>query len=264
MDDNAWSWMFGPVWIFLCVLSRTGPLLALMPPIRGSTVPNRVRVLMALMLAGAVTPLVLQHATPLPSALPLIAIALAKELLLGILLGTAIQVVMTGLQLGGQIMSTLASMDIAEAADPMTQEQTSVINQLLSLLAMALFLAMGGHRQLLACCLDSFALYPAGAVMTDGPWLSHVGNLLQHSLEIGIRAAAPAAIALLLANLITALIGRTLPQLNIMAIGFNLNIAVLLVMLTLSIGSLSWVFQSELTQWIESTHELLSEDAARG
>jgi flagellar biosynthetic protein FliR len=62
---------------------------------------------------------------------------------------------------------------------------------------------------------------------------------------------------LLLANLVTALIGRTLPQLNIMAIGFSLNVTILLVVLALSVTSIGWVFQDELGLWVERTIDLL-------
>jgi flagellar biosynthetic protein FliR len=58
---------------------------------------------------------------------------------------------------------------------------------------------------------------------------------------------------LLLANFVTALIGRTLPQLNIMAIGFSLNVTIMLLVMALSITSIGWVFQDELAGWIERT-----------
>jgi len=216
----------------------------------------RVRAMIALMLAITITPLVMRDAAPLPGSLLVIGIQIAKEILLGVLFGTSVQLVLNGLQFGGQIMSSLASMDIAEAADPANDENTSIINQTLSLIAMGLFLILGGHRQLIGCCLDSFERYPAGAVLAEEFWLLHLHDLLQLSIGIGIRAAAPIALALLLANLITALIGRTLPQLNIMAIGFNLNVLVLLLMLTFSLSTIGWVFQSELAQWLERTANL--------
>jgi flagellar biosynthetic protein FliR len=254
----------GPLWAFLCVLSRTGTLLTMMPPLRGSQVPMRVRALLAIMLAFAVTPLVMTNASPPPNNLLMMGIQLAKEVLLGVLFGTAIHVVVTGLQFGGQIMSSLASMDLAEGADPTTEETTSVINQMLSWIAMAMFLALGGHRQLLSCCLDSFSHYPAGAILAEQHWLLHFQELLTHSITIGIRAAAPVAIALLIANLVTAIIGRTLPQMNIMAIGFNINVFVLLLMLVLSIGGMGWIFQNELATWIDRIQNLFPPVIANG
>ena len=256
--DLITALLSGPMWTFFCVLGRTGPLLVMMPPIQGSAIPNRVKVLLALMIAMSVTPLVMVDATPLPPHLAGMVIGVAKELLLGLLFGTAVIMIITSLQIGGQVISSLASMDVAQAADPSTEETVTVVSQMFSWVAMALFLTLGGHRMVLGACLDSFSVYPAGGVLAEENWLMHLHELLRHSVSIGMRAAAPPAIALLLANFITALIGRTLPQLNIMAIGFNINVTIMILVLAMSMASIGWVFQNELTEWIEKTTGLFA------
>ena len=259
--DFISSLLYGPMWTFLCVLGRTGPLLVMMPPIQGSAIPNRVKVLLTLMIGLSVTPMVMANSTPLPPHLAGIVIGLAKELLLGLLFGTAVLMIITSLQIGGQVISSLASMDVAQAADPTTQETVTVVSQMFSWVAMALFLTLGGHRYVLGACLDSFTVYPAGGIITEEHWLMHLHDLLRHSVSIGMRAAAPPAIALLLANFVTALIGRTLPQLNIMAIGFNINVTIMILILILSMSSIGWVFQNELVDWIQMTTSLFSKPA---
>jgi flagellar biosynthetic protein FliR len=166
--------------------------------------------------------------------------------------------IVTSLQIGGQVISSLASMDVAQAADPMTQETGNVVSQMFSWIAMALFLTLGGHRVVLGACLDSFSVYPAGGILTEERWLLHLNELLRHSMSVGLRAAAPPAIALLLANFVTAMIGRTLPQLNIMAIGFNLNVTIMILVLTTSMSTIGWVFQNELVEWVEMTTTLFT------
>jgi hypothetical protein len=54
------------------------------------------------------------------------------------------------------------------------------------------------------------------------------------------------------------MIGRTLPQLNIMAIGFNLNVTIMILVLTTSMSTIGWVFQNELVEWIEMTTTLFN------
>jgi flagellar biosynthesis protein FliR len=228
----------------------------MMPPIQGSSIPNRVKVLLALMIGVVVTPLVLHNSTALPEHLVGIVIGLSKELMLGVLFGTAVMLIITSLQIGGQVISSLSSMDVAQAADPTSQEQITIVSQLLSWVAMALFLLLGGHRVVLGACIDSFEVYPAGGVLAEEFWLLHLHEVLKHSIEVGMRAAAPPAIALLLANFVTALIGRTLPQLNIMAIGFNLNVTIMILVLVMSMASIGWVFQNELVEWVELTTQL--------
>jgi flagellar biosynthetic protein FliR len=252
-SDLLGTVLLGPIWVFLCVLSRLGPIMAMMPPVQGTLVPNRIKVLLAIMVSASIAPLIDLMNVELPSHLLDAVIALAKELLLGLMYGTSVMMVITCLQVGSQIVGSLSSMEFATAADPSTQESVSVISQMMSLMAMALFVALGGHRIMIGACLDSFLYYPAGGVLTERDWLSHVHELVGHSLSIGIRASAPAAIALLLANFVTALIARTLPQLNILVVGFNINVTVMLIVLGLTMSSAGWVFQNELVDWVNRT-----------
>ena len=65
-------------------------------------------------------------------------------------------------------------------------------------------------------------------------------------LRAGHPRAAPAMVALLLATLILGLVSRTLPQLNVMALGFGLNALVTLAAIGVSLGGAAWVFQDQL------------------
>jgi flagellar biosynthetic protein FliR len=66
-------------------------------------------------------------------------------------------------------------------------------------------------------------------------------------MAAGVRVAAPVIAALLLSNLVTGLISRTLPQINVLAIGLSINALAMLVVLALTIGSAGLIFQNELT-----------------
>jgi len=41
------------------------------------------------------------------------------------------------------------------------------------------------------------------------------------------------------------LISRTLPQLNVISVGFSLNSMIMLAMLSVSLGAAAWLFQDE-------------------
>lgn len=64
-------------------------------------------------------------------------------------------------------------------------------------------------------------------------------SLVSESFFMAVRAAAPAMIALLLATLVLGLIGRTLPQLNILVLGFGINSLVALSTLAVSVGAVA-------------------------
>lgn len=250
------STLFGPVWACVCVLARLGPALVMMPPVQGVAIPMRVKSMLGITIAASMAPLVWSQSTGVPSQGWEIVLALVRESLLGFLLGTSVLIVITSLQLGSHLLGTLSHLDFAQAHDPATGESVPILQQLMSLLAVALFLLMGGHRMLIGVCLDSFMVYPAGTVRMESHWWTHLVDLVGHGMSFGLRATAPATLALLLAHLITGLLARSLPPLNWIAIGFPIQSAILLVMLSMSLAGIGWVFQAELSEWMERTTRL--------
>lgn len=258
LGDSLVALLSQPLWVFLTLLGRIAPSMMLTPPMNSSGVPVRVRMLLAMSVATLLFPIAAGSAKEMPGDLLHIAIAMSGEILLGILLGSIIFLAITCLQIAGQSIGHLAGLDFAVSVDPASNEEMPVLSNLLGLLAMAILLLMGGHRYLMECAMDSLVRYPAGAVQFESHWLVELEAMLRHTFEIGVRAAAPLAIALLLSNIVTGLLARTLPQLNILSIGFNLNLGVLLVVLCIGIGSLTWVFQSEMTVWLESCRRVIA------
>jgi flagellar biosynthetic protein FliR len=82
-------------------------------------------------------------------------------------------------------------------------------------------------------------------------------TLLTESFSLGIRAAAPAMVALLLVTLIMGIISRTLPQLNVMSFGFGISALATLGALWVSVGSIAWVFQEQLEPALETMLDAL-------
>lgn len=260
MGDALLGILSQPLWVFLTVLARISPALMLAPPTRSAAVPMRFRALFAIAIAALLAPIAFSSALPMPPDVLNIAIAMAGEALLGVLLGSVILLAVTSLQIAGQTVGHLAGMDLATSMDPSSEEEMPVISNLLGWLAMVILLLVGGHRQLMECLLDSFSRYPSGAVQFSSHWLVEFEAVLRHTFVIGIRAAAPLATALLLANLVTGLLARTLPQLNVLAIGFNINVLALMMLLFVSIGGIAWLFQNELVFWLESCRHLVTVD----
>ena len=64
-------------------------------------------------------------------------------------------------------------------------------------------------------------------------------------------------VALLMATLIVALISRTLPQLNAIAVGLNFNSLIVLGMLGVCLGTAAWVFQERLEPALETMAAVL-------
>jgi len=146
-----------------------------------------------------------------------------------------------------------------------------LFSQLLALLSTALFLVIGGHRLLLGGLLDTFSVIPPGGSVAlffgtagggSGPGLlaplvETILVLITQSFHLAIRAAAPVMTAVLLATLVLGLISRTLPQLNVMVVGFGLNAMITFGVLFLSLGAALLVFQDQVVPTVQILFETL-------
>ncbi len=228
--------------VFLLVVTRVSGLVV-SAPLYGRSVPVRVRLLLAVAAALLVTPLHLPLAEPAPATPLGLLVVLAQEFTLGLAHGLAILILVAGLQLSGQLIGQLSGMQMADVFHSELNTQVPVLSQLLDLITLAVFLIIGGHRQVMAALLDSFHWMPPGQAVITDDLVTALAEIARRSFELGLRAAAPVVVSLLVSMLVLGLISRTLPQLNVLAVGFGVNLLVMLAALLLSLGAMVLVFQ---------------------
>jgi flagellar biosynthesis protein FliR len=230
---------------FTLVLGRVGALIMTAPIFGSRTVPMQGRVLIALMISLLVTPLLAQHSTVDMSNLIVFSKHLLSELLIGLLFGVGITILLNGVQITGQLISQLGGTALADVFDPNLEENISVYSQFFYFVTLAMFVLLDGHRVTMDAVLDSFAHIPPGQASLGSSYVEALTNLMTQSFVLGIRAAAPAMTALLLATLVLGLIGRTMPQINILAVGFGVNSLLSLGCMFTSIGVVAWAFPQQ-------------------
>lgn len=240
------------LFVFLLVLVRTSGLVLAGPPFGSSEIPAQVRVLLAIALAMLLYPG--QIDTPLtpPGTLAGCVPLVGGELFVGYLLGSGVVLLFSGIQLAGQIVGQMSGMTLADIYNPGFDADVPLLSQLLYLVALSIFLLCGGHRIAMTGFLDSFAALPPGSVGMATSLGDMVVTLLMQSFTLGIRVAAPATVALMLASLVLGIISRTVPQLNVMALGFGLNALVTLGFLSASLTGMAWLFQDEIEPVMET------------
>ena len=244
------QWFIDHLVLGVLILTRLSMLLMAMPAV-GVGVPKRVRAILAILVTTLLMPAV-ANLTP-DGSLPRVdnivdlTIAIAREGMIGMLIGATVQLVITGMQLGGEAITSTGGMQLGDAIDPTTSSSMPSIARLVGLLVTAILLAVGGHRLLLHLLLDSFKAMPAGQIEFSDSMMTLVVDQLTSGMIAGIRVAAPVIAALLLANLVTGLVSRTLPQINVLAIGLSINALSMLIVLALTIGSVGLIFENELS-----------------
>jgi flagellar biosynthetic protein FliR len=241
-----------PFVVFTFVLARVSGMVMTAPMFGSSEVPTQIRALLAFALALVITPVQLAGQHVMPANLALYAVSLGGELLVGMLLGTGVMILLSGVQVAGQIISQMSGLSLADVFNPGFDQEVPVIANLLNLVTLAVFVIIGGHRLLVGAVLDTYSFMPLGHTNLPPSLGQLMATLLGESFSLAVRGAAPAIVALMLATVVLGLISRTLPQLNILAIGFGLNALVSFMVLAISIGAIAWLFQEQLEPAVQA------------
>ncbi len=243
--------------LFMLVLTRTSGLVMMAPIYGGSQVPLQIRALLAVVLGLLISPTQSHVEFNFPHSPVELTVMLLGELTVGLMLGLGILILFVGMQLSGQVISQLSGMGLAEVFNPGLETNAPLFAQVMYLLSLTVFVLIGGHRLVMAALLNTFAEIPAGSGTLSATLADTLATMLGASFELGIRAAAPVLTAQLSATLVLGLIGRTLPQLNILLVGFGLSVMVTLVTLSLTLGGAAEVFQDRIDLFIELFHDAL-------
>ncbi len=246
---------------FVLVLARVGSMVMVAPIFSTRAAPMQFRALLAVTITLLVTPLLASTTSAQIEHLLIFLRTLALESLVGLLLGLGVMFLMSGIQLTGQIVSQMSGAAMANVFDPTLDNTVSMFSQLLYFLAMAMFVLLGGHRIMIEAVLDTYTWLPPGQAMFGASYVEVLTSILGQSFLLGIRTAAPAMVALLLSTLLLGLIGRTLPQINIIAVGFSVNTLLALGIMSFSVGAISWAFPQHTVTILEQVQEAIQHAA---
>ena len=150
----------------------------------------------------------------------------AMELLIGLVIGYGASLPLIGMQIGGRVVDQQMGLGLAGVLNPEFNEQTGVVSQFYFILALTVFVILGGHRVLVASLVGSFSTIPLGGFYADGHMLDLILGLLTTIFDLALRVAAPLLCLIFLETIALGFIARTVPQMNILSIGFALRIMV--------------------------------------
>lgn len=244
--------------LLMLVLVRLSGIVLIAPIFGSNDVPPTVRAFLTLALALLVAPVQVAAPPTLPHSLVEFSLIVAAELLIGVVLGLGVTILFSAFQLTGGIVGQLSGMSLGEIFNPALDDNVPLFSHLLHLVAVATYVVIGGHRLLLGGLLDTFAAVPPGTAALPVELDRLLVDLLSESFRLGLRAAAPATAALLLATIVLGLVSRSLPQLNIFALGFGLNALTTFVVLAVSFGGVAWLLQDHLEPTLDAVQNLLT------
>ena len=230
------AWLAG----FFFPFARVAALVMTAPILSDSSMPQPVRAGLALVVTMVIAPML-----PVTAVSPFSGagiVLLLEQVLVGAAIGFAMQVAFSAVTMAGDMIGLQMGLSFASFVDPEHNEPAPIIGGFLSILLMLYFLSMNGHLQMIAALNDTFQTIPvAGGHLR----LADISTILVAAGDIfvaGFRIALPVIATMLIANLTLGMLMRTAPQVNLLAIGFPLTLALGFIVLTLMLPALTQNF----------------------
>jgi flagellar biosynthetic protein FliR len=216
---------------FALTLARVGTFVHLMPLLGGPNVPRTVKIGLSMALAMLFFDegfLALADSRLIVGSLTWLSLllALAREALLGGILGFAMTLFLVPARLAGEFIAQESGLTYANVVTASGDGSASPFATLLELLASLVFFALDLHHVFLLVLQETLRHSPIGHPFALPSWdLIHAASAAQ---EMGLLIAAPVALCLFLTTMVLALMTRAAPQMNLYSIGFPLRVLVCL------------------------------------
>ena len=227
--------------------ARIGACLMVAPVFGARFVPPRTRIMLAVAITALVAPLI-----PTPAIAPFSPqgfVVVSQQLLIGVALGFALQIVFDALGLAGQLLANSMGLSFAFNVDPLRGSSTPALGQLYIILATLTFLALGRPPRAASNCWSQASTRCPSArpgSASEGLWSLVLwgGQLFAGAIAV----ALPGVTALLIVNLAFGVVSRAAPSLNLFAVGFPVSLVVGLLVVLAGIGPMQEGFTTLLAQ----------------
>lgn len=213
------AWIGALLWPFF----RIGAMVMSAPITGSQVVPMRARLFITLALTVVIAPQI----PPVPAFdpfSPMTLLLILQQILIGVAMGTALQLVFAAIVTGGQIVAYQMGLGFASMVDPQSGVTVPVVSQVYLLATSLLYLAFNGHLVLIEVVAESFNSMP---IAPDGLTREGVWRLAGWGTELfagAVLIALPTVAAILVVNIAFGVMTRAAPQLNIFAVGFPVTL----------------------------------------
>jgi flagellar biosynthetic protein FliR len=223
-EAQIMAWLTPVLWPFLRVLA----LFQILPVFGQRTVPARVRVALAFMVAVC--------ASGVGPAVPVVALdsglavmLVIQQLVIGVTLGFSVRIVFAAVEFAGEIAGLQMGMNFAGFFDPVMASQSTAASRFFATLVAFMFIVINGHLTVIETVVDSLQAFP----VSDQPFaFLHTVAPQQWGAQVfsmGLWVAMPMIAVLTFVNLVLGVISRVAPQSNIFSLGFPITMGVGLV-----------------------------------
>ncbi|MEQ1875901.1 MAG: flagellar biosynthetic protein FliR [Bdellovibrionia bacterium] len=218
---------------FILVLLRVSVFLVSWPVFGTSYIPAPAKVLTGFILATLLFPFAGRLEAPLIEQYFFWLIF--REAFIGLALGFLARFFFFAISICAQVVSDSIGLSSIQLLNPTTEDRGSAVEQFYAILATLFFLTLNGHHIFISGLAKSYEFLPLSLRGLDMSVLISVGAIAQTVMVIGIKLAAPVFISIFCMNIAMGIIGRAVPQINVLVTSMPVNVMAGLAIMIISI-----------------------------
>jgi flagellar biosynthesis protein FliR len=244
----------------LVILVRVSAVLVATPFFNQSLFLSGVKYGFAFLVSLLLLPVVPASGWALPATLTGMFVFLLQEFTIGLAVGLTVLIVLSAMEIVGQLVSFQMAFSMSTVMDPTFGTQSNVISALLVMLGTLLFFMLGGDRFVLNALAESFRLLPPGRLAVTRGAVDLLNRMVTHALTIGFQLAAPVVVLLLSVDFTLTLVSKAAAKMQIFFVGMPLKIGLGLIGTGLLLGVVLRVWTREISalpDWFFSLFRLL-------
>ena len=221
--------------LFSLVLVRMSAFVVSWPVFGVELVSHHLKILFALMLTMIIFPTLHWTNSQIDIIQTNLVLLAIKEAFVGLCIGFLARGFFFTFRAAGEMISQAMGLNAASFFNPAVGGQTTAIEQFYTSLATLFYLAANGHHYLISGLVRSLNLVPVAQLSLNVSQFPGVGLMVQEIVELGLKFSAPVVISILVINLILGVVGKTVPQLNVLVTSFPINIMVGLLLMSITL-----------------------------
>jgi len=210
-------------WRLLFAMTRIGAAMLAAPLFGHVAVPPQARVIVT----GALAVMVCAW-LPVMAPPPLFSLAglvtVLGEILIGLALGFVLQIAFAAPIMAAELIGGGMGMSMAVAVDPASGAQSPALGQYFTIVLVLVFLGLGAHLQWIALVIESYRAFPPGEAWLGAERIATVAGFAGEMFTAAVAMALPVTLILLLVQLVTGVVSRSAPALNLFALGLPAGI----------------------------------------
>lgn len=242
----SWAHVFTDTFIvgFILLFFRFAALFIATPIFSHQSIPINIRGSMAFFFA-----IVFYPSMP-PLAIEInvlsIVIAILSEFIFGLAIGLVLQIAYNVITFGGGLITHMMGFSMASAVDPQSGISMPIISQFLSLMALMILFAIDLHHWLLIFIDSSLQNIPLGGFLLEKNLVDYSITAFSNMFIVGFMIAFPTIALGILQDIIFGMIMKTMPQFNVLVIGFPIKIAISFAVLIATFSVIMFIVKNEM------------------